>query len=93
MEKIDMNYQVFAKYKQKMIDMDNLENWKKDLSIDSGNGLQISYAPFDYVNLNAKVVIVGITPGEQQAINALKASDKNARSHWLSSTDRCSKLL
>ncbi len=73
MEKINMNYQVFAKYKQKVIDMDNLENWKRDFSMDAGNGFQISYAPFDYVNLNAKVVIVGITPGEKQAINALNA--------------------
>jgi hypothetical protein len=80
MEKIEMNYQVYAKYKQKVIGMDNLENWKSDLSIDSGNGLQISYAPFDYVNLNAKVVIVGITPGEQQAMNALNTLRSSLKS-------------
>lgn len=30
------------------------------------------YAPFDYVNPKAKIVICGITPGLQQATNALK---------------------
>jgi hypothetical protein len=33
--------------------------------------LSISYAPFDYITPRAKVVIVGITPGAQQAANAL----------------------
>lgn len=31
----------------------------------------MSYAPFDHIERGAKVVIVGITPGEQQARNAL----------------------
>jgi hypothetical protein len=29
------------------------------------------YAPFDYINEGAQIVIVGITPGHQQAVNAL----------------------
>jgi len=33
--------------------------------------LTVSYAPFDHVTTNARVVIVGITPGAQQATNAL----------------------
>ncbi len=33
--------------------------------------LQVAYAPFDYVNREADVVIVGITPGRQQMRNAL----------------------
>jgi len=33
--------------------------------------LSVYYAPFEYVNKNAKLVIVGITPGLQQAVNAL----------------------
>lgn len=32
---------------------------------------EIAYAPFDYVNQSAKIVIVGITPGRQQMENAL----------------------
>ena len=34
----------------------------------------ISWAPFDHVNLNARVVLVGLTPGRQQAANALIAA-------------------
>lgn len=36
--------------------------------------ISIYYAPFEYVNENAKIVIVGITPGLQQAVNALNAA-------------------
>ncbi len=31
----------------------------------------VSYAPFDHVNRSAKLVIVGITPGRRQAVDAL----------------------
>ena len=31
----------------------------------------LNYAPFEHIQHSAKVVIVGITPGEQQARNAL----------------------
>jgi hypothetical protein len=33
--------------------------------------LEICYAPLEYVNANAKVVIIGITPGQAQMINAV----------------------
>ena len=33
--------------------------------------LDVAYAPFDHVNLNAGIVIVGLTPGRQQMRNAL----------------------
>ena len=32
------------------------------------------YAPFDHVNRDARIVIVGMTPGRQQAANALRAA-------------------
>jgi hypothetical protein len=35
------------------------------------NSLSISYAPFDYIQRGARLAIVGITPGAQQARNAL----------------------
>ncbi len=34
----------------------------------------VYYAPFDHINADARVVLVGITPGLTQAINALNAS-------------------
>jgi hypothetical protein len=52
------------------------------LLAESGD-LSISYAPFEHIQHGAKVVIVGITPGEQQARNALL----EARRQLLSNTD------
>ena len=52
-----------------------------------GKHLDTSWAPFDHINTNARIVIVGITPGRQQMENALRschaqmksgASDKDA---------------
>ncbi len=41
------------------------------LLIERSTGLACHYAPFDYVNIDAKVVLLGLTPGAQQATNAL----------------------
>src|SRR3546814_21195865 len=32
---------------------------------------EVFYAPFDYINQNAKIVVVGITPGLSQAVKAI----------------------
>ncbi|AUN29641.1 hypothetical protein [Niveispirillum cyanobacteriorum] len=34
--------------------------------------IDVAYAPFDHVNLQARIVIVGLTPGRQQMGNALR---------------------
>jgi uracil-DNA glycosylase len=39
-----------------------------------GKKLEIAYAPFDYINVAAQIVIVGLTPGRQQMENALLAA-------------------
>ena len=41
------------------------------LVLDRQDPFCVTYAPFDHVNRNARVVLVGITPGRQQAVNAL----------------------
>ena len=38
-----------------------------------GRTLQLSYAPFDHVNREARIAIVGLTPGRRQAADALIA--------------------
>lgn len=43
------------------------------LTISREGNIQISYAPFDYIEKSARLVIVGITPGMTQAVNALNA--------------------
>jgi hypothetical protein len=40
------------------------------LLIDSNGPLEIYYAPFEYINPSARVVLVGITPGPTQMLNA-----------------------
>lgn len=44
----------------------------EELKMLSEGALTMHYAPFDWVNTDARVVIVGITPGVQQAVNALR---------------------
>lgn len=40
----------------------------------AGKELRLTFAPFDHVNVKARIVIVGLTPGQQQASNALRAA-------------------
>jgi len=44
------------------------------LSIAQQDSLTVAYAPFDHVPLHADLVIVGITPGHTQAINAIASA-------------------
>jgi hypothetical protein len=44
----------------------------QELLLGSNNSLSMYYAPFDYVNEQAKVVICGITPGLSQSLVALR---------------------
>lgn len=43
----------------------------KLLLAEEGN-LEVCYAPFEYINPEARVVIVGITPGQTQMVNAIR---------------------
>ncbi len=43
------------------------------LTLHSADALSVTWAPFDYVPATARLVVVGITPGRQQAENALGA--------------------
>jgi hypothetical protein len=43
----------------------------RELLLRESGSLSTYYAPFDYINLEAKIVICGITPGLQQAMLAL----------------------
>jgi len=51
----------------------------KNFLIKKENNIEIYYAPFDYINSKAKIMIVGITPGLQQMIQSFEAI-KNGRS-------------
>jgi len=53
------------------------------LLMDSEDGVSIYYAPFEYNNPSAKIVLVGITPGPAQMVNA----NNEARRNLLSGSD------
>lgn len=42
------------------------------LCIQRDGAIEVCYAPFEYVNPQARIVIVGITPGRTQMLNALR---------------------
>ena len=45
-----------------------------ELKLTNDGDLQVYYAPFDYIETKARIVLVGITPGLTQATNALQAA-------------------
>lgn len=65
-------------------DLKDVKSLPSALQMDRDGDLVAYYAPFDYVNTQAKIVLVGMTPGFTQARNALieaqrrlKAGDSN----------------
>ena len=44
----------------------------KEFLVNKDGNIEIYYAPFDYINSKAKIVIVGITPGLQQMIQSFQ---------------------
>ncbi len=44
-----------------------------DLTIGDHGALSVTYAPFDFINRSAELVLVGLTPGRTQAANAIEA--------------------
>ena len=55
----------------KLLETINQKNVKdKKFLLEKEKNIEIYYAPFDYINTKAKVVIVGITPGLQQMLQS-----------------------
>lgn len=49
------------------------------LLIERSGTITVEYAPFDYIERNAELVIVGLTPGRTQATNALTSMSNDLR--------------
>lgn len=47
------------------------------LAMSTSGAMVISYAPFEHIQRSARVVVVGITPGAQQAVNALLSARRD----------------
>ena len=48
----------------------------KDFLIEKDKNIEIYYAPFDYINSKAKIMIIGITPGLQQMLQSYEVINK-----------------
>lgn len=75
------NYSSFKLYKEAIRNLDlskiqNFDDLPNSLQMAKEGNLTIQYIPFDYVNTEAKVVLVGITPGFTQLKNALVEAQK-----------------
>lgn len=63
------------------------------LTLAEDGPLRVVYAPFEHVARNARVVVVGITPGRTQAVAAIRAAQAAlANGQTLASTLRSAKL-
>lgn len=65
-----MNTQLFEKYASVLRSNQTPSTRDPRLLIDSSVAVKIYYAPFEYVNPDARIVLVGITPGPTQMTNA-----------------------
>lgn len=65
----------------------------KKYLVENENNIKIFYAPFDYVNVNADIIIVGITPGWSQMEIAYKTFIKslNEKNGWSKSLEKVKK--
>ena len=55
----------------KLLEKKKKKNVKdKKFLLEKEKNIEIYYAPFDYINSKAKIVIVGITPGLQQMLQS-----------------------
>ncbi len=53
-------------------ELDGAPSLTDKMCLAKDGNVEISYAPFEWVNVQARIVIVGITPGRTQMINAIK---------------------
>ncbi len=61
------------------LDLEACTSWPQALLMRREDDWATYYAPFDFVNKDARVVLVGITPGFTQALNALRSAQAGLR--------------
>lgn len=71
-----MQYQVFERFRATILSLTPVEIAGSDtlldrLEITRSGSLRACYTPFEFVNDQARVVLVGLTPGRQQLVNAI----------------------
>lgn len=76
-----MNTTLFERYAPTIqsltkFELDGGESLNEKLRLASDHGVEVCYAPFEYINTQARIVIVGITPGRTQMLNAIREARK-----------------
>ena len=75
-----MKYTLFKQYRDTILTLPASASGPDErLLMDRQGSLSIYYAPFEYVNPQARVVVVGITPGLVQMLNALAEAQRQLR--------------
>jgi hypothetical protein len=74
-----MDYRLFQQHRSTLLNLPPASGFDDRLLMEREGRLSIYYAPFDYVNPEAKVVVVGITPGRTQMANALAEAQRQLR--------------
>ena len=69
----------------------SLSDVPKDFCLYDKNNVSVCWSPFDYINSNAEIVVVGITPGWQQASIAYEVA-ANAHEQGLDYLDAAKKV-
>ncbi len=86
-----MNYFELLKREDISSELSQNQLLRKDFLIKKKDSLEIYYAPFDHINSQASVIIVGITPGWQQMQDSFRIAIR-AHHDGLSREDVCKKV-
>ncbi len=83
---------LFDRYKNE-IKNSNFAQLSQRLLLEDDGKIRVYYAPLEYRNKDAKLVIVGITPGKQQALNALNKAHELLNHDATMSTEEILRLV
>jgi hypothetical protein len=65
---------LLPEFRDRLLDPEARRNFKQSMVIDRAGEISVCYAAFEHINRAAKVILVGLTPGEQQALRANEAA-------------------
>ncbi len=68
---------LFSHFRSAVLNAETVQD--SNLRISSEGALKVQYAPFDHINHTARLIILGITPGEKQANDALKEAKRSIK--------------
>lgn len=64
---------LLPEFRDRLLDPEARRNFKQSMEMERAGRVSVCYAAFEHINRAAKVVLVGLTPGEQQALRANEA--------------------